>query len=106
MRKYIREYITGRTIAFLDGKYVQKVIGFGDNRIIEVDESAGFVYIDRRPVVRIEYGRIYSVERFRDVALIEDNIVRDIDNQFERYEVDEGCTELEKAALFICAHNY
>ena len=105
MMKYIRESLTFRPIAFIEGDYVNKVIG-QDFRNISIDRSAGFVYSSAKPVAQVEGDRIISLDRQRAVALIEGNVVRDIDNQFERYEVDDDCTDLEKAALFICAHSY
>ena len=105
MMKYIRESLTFRPIAFIEGDYVDKVIG-QDFRKISIDRSTGFVYSSGKPVAEVEGDRIISMERQRAVALIEGNVVRDIDNQFERYEVDDDCDDLVKAALFICAHSY
>ncbi len=103
-RKCILENITGREIAYLQGENARLSDNTYDPRCIMLDEANNCIYAYGQPVARVDGDTIFSYNLGRNVATIEDNVIRVIENQTERYEIwgDES-TNLEKAALFICA---
>ncbi len=104
--KRIWEFFTNQQLAYLEGPFVHKYDHY-DSRGITVNEHLEYVDSLNGPVAKVEDNLIYSFELHRHIARIEDNKIIELDKIFNNvYEVDDGCTNLEKAALFIVAHNY
>ncbi len=104
-RKCIREDVTKRELAYMQGENAFRTDGY-DPRNICIDESSDTVLSYGQPAARVNGDMIFSVSRGCNIAAIEGDWVRMLENRIERYETEGGCSDLEKAALFICARNY
>ncbi len=103
-RKCIRENITGREICYIQGENVFLADNTYDPRCIMINEASNCIYVYGQPAARVDGNVIFSYNGSRNVAYIEGNTIKVIENQFESYEIDgDDCTDLEKAALFIGA---
>ena len=89
----------------MQGENAFRVDGY-DPRCICIDENSDTVFAYGQPVARVNGDMIFSIERGRNIAAIEGDQIRMIDNRIELYESVDDCTDVEKAALLICARNY